>query len=399
MTLTFPGYAYPRKTAVLQNRLLAILFTLCFPALCFPAMAQAQPKAEPAPAAQQPQSTAQSASPTKPVAESNQAESNQAGATGDASAADPYVPREGISGSLQIVGSTTVQQAAALWADGFTGFHPEVKLAIDCRGSELAIPKLAKGGNVIAVFSRAVEPTELAAWRKDIDGTFQVITIGHDPVAVVVHPDNPLAALSWNPESKPSLLAKLAAAPSADAPAPANDAAPALTAIRWGDLGVTGDLADKPIAIYALDNTHGSRRYVDQLLQSGGADAARVVTAKKNQTELIGAVRADRQGLGFVRATVASAPGLKVLSIRRVDGPAINPLAADSAERDYPLVRPLTLLVSLGEKEKPNQLSIEFVSYVLSRLGQIDLVKDGLLPLSRPQIQAQQELLGQERLR
>ena len=72
----------------------------------------------------------------------------------DASAADPYVPREGITGQLQIVGSTTVQQVAALWSDGFTGFHPEVKVTLDCRGSELAIPKLAKGGNVIALFSR-----------------------------------------------------------------------------------------------------------------------------------------------------------------------------------------------------------------------------------------------------
>ncbi|MFM9069198.1 MAG: PstS family phosphate ABC transporter substrate-binding protein, partial [Planctomycetota bacterium] len=144
---------------------------------------------------------------------------------------------------------------------------------------------------------------------------------------------------------------------------------------------------------------HGTRRYVDQLLQSAGDNAARSITAKKNQTELIAAVRGDRQALGFVRATVANVPGLKVVAIQRAEGPAINPLAADFAERDYPLVRPLTLLVSLGEKEKPNQLSIEFVSYVLSRLGQIDLVKDGLSPLSRPQIQAQQELLGQERLR
>ena len=342
------------------------------------------------------------APPTKPaVAPATQpAPQAAAGEARDASAADPYVPREGITGQLQIIGSTTVQQVAALWSDGFTGFHPEVKVAIDCRGSELAIPKLAKGGNVIALFSRAIEPSELAQWRKEIDGTFQVITFGHDPLAVIVHPENPLAALTWNGDSKPLLLGKLPSAGAAgDSTAPANPPVPQALAANWGELGLSGDWIKKPINLYALDTTHGSRRFVDQLLQTPGDKPAPTITAKKNQAELLASIREDRQGIAFVRATLAGAPGIKAVPIRRGDGPAINPLAADSSERDYPLVRPLSLVVALGEKEKPHQLSIEFVSFVLSRLGQIDLVKDGFLPLSRPQVQAQQELLGQERIR
>ncbi|MFM9068844.1 MAG: hypothetical protein ACKOUR_16160, partial [Planctomycetota bacterium] len=84
VTPVSPWYAHPRPASVTYGRLLA-LFIALFIALCVPAFAQAQPKPEPAPAAQQPPTAA----PTAALA-----------ATSDASAADPYVPREGISGSL-----------------------------------------------------------------------------------------------------------------------------------------------------------------------------------------------------------------------------------------------------------------------------------------------------------
>jgi hypothetical protein len=36
----------------------------------------------------------------------------------------------------------------------------------------------------------------------------------------------------------------------------------------------------------------------------------------------------------------------------------------------------------------------EFMAYVLSYSGQLDVAKDGLLPLTRGEIHSQQELLG-----
>jgi phosphate transport system substrate-binding protein len=110
-------------------------------------------------------------------------------------------------------------------------------------------------------------------------------------------------------------------------------------------------------------------------------------------------VKADLGGATFVRAARATMPGIKVLPVSRGDGPAINPLDIDATDRDYPLVRPLSLVVAVGTKEKPNLLPIEFVTYALSRLGQIELLKDGFVPLSRQQTNAQMELLGQERAR
>lgn len=55
---------------------------------------------------------------------------------------------------------------------------------------------------------------------------------------------------------------------------------------------------------------------------------------------------------------------------------------------------PLYIVVAVpAEGDWPRVLE-EFVSYVLSFSGQVDVAKDGLLPLSRAEIHAQQEALG-----
>ena len=219
--------------------------------------------------------------------------------------AEPYVPRDAMSGTLQLAGSTTVQQVAALWADGFSQFHPEVKFTIDCKGSELAIPKLAQGSNWIGLFSRSIEPEELAAWRKEVDGSLQVILIGQDPLAVVVHPDNPTASIRWNAESKPMLFAKTASDPSNPATGLAS---------TWGHVnaplgnqsgdkgnGNSGEWAERAITFYGLDPTHGSRQFIDRLLSSSSGEKP-AISVKPNQTALLEAVKADLGGATLVRA-------------------------------------------------------------------------------------------------
>jgi len=55
---------------------------------------------------------------------------------------------------------------------------------------------------------------------------------------------------------------------------------------------------------------------------------------------------------------------------------------------------PLYIVIAVpAEGDWPRVLE-EFVSYVLSFSGQVDVAKDGLLPLSRAEIHAQQEALG-----
>jgi ABC-type phosphate transport system substrate-binding protein len=83
------------------------------------------------------------------------------------------------------------------------------------------------------------------------------------------------------------------------------------------------------------------------------------------------------------------------------NGPATRESAADAAiDDDVPGdVRPddqhpLYIVVAVPEDGAWPRVLEEFVSYVLSFSGQVDVAKDGLLPLSRAEIHAQQEALG-----
>jgi hypothetical protein len=68
--------------------------------------------------------------------------------------------------------------------------------------------------------------------------------------------------------------------------------------------------------------------------------------------------------------------------------------AVPGSERT-PDYRPLFVAVMVpAEGEWPAPLR-EFVAYVLSFPGQLDVAKDGLMPLTRGEIHAQQERLGQ----
>jgi hypothetical protein len=92
------------------------------------------------------------------------------------------------------------------------------------------------------------------------------------------------------------------------------------------------------------------------------------------------------------------------------DGPEEASPPARSATRDSPAAddddddvpgdvrpddqHPLYIVMAVpAEGDWPRVLD-EFVSYVLSFSGQVDVAKDGLLPLSRAEIHAQQEALG-----
>jgi ABC-type phosphate transport system substrate-binding protein len=58
------------------------------------------------------------------------------------------------------------------------------------------------------------------------------------------------------------------------------------------------------------------------------------------------------------------------------------------------LIRPLFLVVSLNGETMEDPLMRELLSYVLSRSGQEDSMKDGFLPLTRGEVVAQEEKLG-----
>jgi phosphate transport system substrate-binding protein len=81
------------------------------------------------------------------------------------------------------------------------------------------------------------------------------------------------------------------------------------------------------------------------------------------------------------------------------DGVLTSPTEANLQSRRYPLIRPLYLVVAINGERLEDPLMRELLSYVLSRSGQEDVIKDGFLPLTRAEVVAQEEKLGWSEVR
>ena len=131
---------------------------------------------------------------------------------------------------------------------------------------------------------------------------------------------------------------------------------------------------------------------MDRLL-TGATSCQLEITEHKTEADLAEAVAADKGALGLVGDEHAHWPGVKRLPLTIPANAAPLADAVVGSDRT-PDCRPLFVAVAVPkEGAMPGQLR-EFMAYVLSYSGQLDVVKDGLLPLTRGEIHAQQELLG-----
>ncbi len=82
------------------------------------------------------------------------------------SALPMYSPTSGISGSIASIGSDTLNNLLALWAEGFKKQYPNVKIEIEGKGSSTAPPALIAGTAQLGPMSRAMKKSEIDAFEK-----------------------------------------------------------------------------------------------------------------------------------------------------------------------------------------------------------------------------------------
>jgi len=302
----------------------------------------------------------------------------QVGLLSDARA---YAPDKPIAGQIELVGSTLMQPLAALWMDEFVKIHPEIVSKIECQGSEESFKKLANSTNVIGLLSREVTAEELAQWSKELNKKLIAIEVGYDVLSIIVHKDNPIRALAWNSQKNSPLSL------SSDKPVE-----------KWGDLGVDGSLGEKPITHVVMIPSHGLRSAANRILNLKDRPAALIVE-KESQLDIVDAVAGSPESIAVVSANRALSESVRPISIA-VDGQKIiSPKNLQAVDLGYPLLRKLSVVVSLDSDGKMTPTVEELTKFILSRSGQETLVKDGLVPLDRSDIAVQEERLGWEQLK
>jgi len=166
---------------------------------------------------------------------------------------------------------------------------------------------------------------------------------------------------------------------------------------NWGQLGLAGEWADKPIHTYGFDLTvNGFSEGMDTLVFNGGdkwnpnyqefvKSEPTVAGSSKVLSGQLAAVAKDRLGItyGAGMQLAAGHPELKVIAIAgRNSGPYITPSRRTYQDRTYPLLDSVYLYINRPPNAPIDPIIKEFLLYVLSKEGQQAVVQDdSFLPL------------------
>jgi phosphate transport system substrate-binding protein len=288
---------------------------------------------------------------------------------------DPSIPAyqkaSGVSGSITSVGSDTMNNMMALWAETFRRMYPNVKIQIEGKGSSTAPPSLIAGTSQFGPMSRPMKATEIDQFEAKYGYKPTQIRTSYDALAVWVNKDNPLQKLTLaQVDSVFSKTSRRAGKPVA----------------KWGNLGLAGEWAQKPISLYGRNSASGTYGFFkEHVLQNG--DYKDQVKEQPGSASVVQGVTEDRFGIGYSGVGYRTS-GVKPVLLAEKDGGAFfDGSYANVTSGKYPLSRFLYVYVNKAPGRPLDPLVKQFLALVLSKDGQEVVVKDGYLPLSASIVQ------------
>jgi phosphate transport system substrate-binding protein len=285
-------------------------------------------------------------------------------------ALQPYQRTSGVSGSLSSVGSDTMNNLMTLWAESLRKFYPNVKVQVEGKGSSTAPPALIGGTSQLGPMSRAMKATEIDQFEEKYGYKPTQLRTSYDALAVYVNKDNPIEKLT---------LAQVEAVFGKSRRRGFKQ-----NVTTWGQLGLTGDWANRPISIYGRNSASGTYGFFKEHVLKNG-DYKDTVKEQPGSASVVQGVTEDRYGIGY------SGIGYKTSGVKAVPlsedekSPVSNGTYEDVTSGKYPLARFLYLYTNKAPGKPLDPLVAEFLKLVYSKEGQEVVVKDGYMPLTAKQ--------------
>ena len=293
-------------------------------------------------------------------------DATQAASQVEASELQEYERVTGISGNLSSIGSDTLANLMTLWTESFKRNYPSVNIQVQAAGSSTAPPALTEGTANFGPMSRAMKDKEIEAFENRFGYKPTAIRVAIDALAVYVHKDNPLDALS---------LAQVDAAFSRTRRCGA-----AADIGNWGGFGLEGSWADRPIQLYGRNSVSGTYGYFKKVALCSG-DFKNEVNEQPGSASVVQAVASSLNGLGYSGIGYITS-GVKALAISTDGGPAVPATAEKALSGEYPLGRYLYVYINKKPDQPVSPIEREFLKLVLSKEGQEIVGKDGYIPVS-----------------
>ncbi len=277
-----------------------------------------------------------------------------------------YKPVQGVSGSIKSVGSDTLNNLMTLWAEGFKNVYPNVTVEIEGKGSSTAPPALIGGTATFGPMSRDMKQKEIDEFEAKYGYKPTALPTSIDMLAVYVNKDNPLKGLT---------LAQVDAIFSKS-----RKLGHAEDITSWGQLGLAGEFKNLPISLYGRNAASGTYGYFKEHALGKG-DYKDSAKEQPGSSAVVQGVAADKGGIGYSGIGYKTADVL-ALPLAGADGKMISATPENAYTGEYPLSRYLYVYVNAKPGEPLDPLRREFIRYVFSRQGQMDVVKDGYFPVT-----------------
>lgn len=307
-----------------------------------------------------------------------------------------YEPPPGANkGVLRIFGAG-LHGLLKLWEDGYMKHNPGVKIADNPGGSDASIGVLQQGTAEIAVFGREMELNDYLGFFENKGYNPTEITIasgtydtpgGTWALLIFVNKENPLAQLTI--EQLDGIFGSERTGGYEGYEWKTESARSAKENIRtWGQLGFTGEWADKEIQTYGyaqggmghffeIEVLRGSNKWAPnyrQYVENG----TKILTAGHESAgvlSMLAELEHNKFGIAWAGMPqwkqMPQITGIKTIALSaRGGGPFVAPSRATLADRSYPLTRSIYIYL---DKEPGRPLSPkvkDFVKYVLSAEGQ-----------------------------
>jgi len=281
----------------------------------------------------------------------------------------------GVSGNLSSIGSDTMNNLMTFWGEGFGKFYPNVKLQIEGKGSSTAPPALISGTAQLGPMSRPMKGTEIDAFEKKFGYKPTGLRSSVDALAVFVNKDNPITCLTF---------------PQIDAIFSKSRRHGYKEDIKtWGQLGLTGDWANRPISLFGRNSASGTYGFFKEHTLKNG-DYKDEVKEQPGSASVVQGVTVDRYAMGYSGIGYATA-GVRAVPIAEKPGASCVEATADNSYAGkYPLARFLFVYVNRAPGKPLDPLMREFVKFMFTHQGQESVIKDGYFPV--PNSIAKEEL-------
>lgn len=245
------------------------------------------------------------------------------------------VESEGLSGTLTIAGSTSVQPFSEVLADKFMEINPDVQINVQGGGSSQGVTAAISGAADIGSASRNLKDEEK-------EENLTEIVLAYDGIAIVVHPSNSITDLSKE-DVKNIYLGNIS---------------------NWKELG--GEDAD--ITVVCREAGSGTRGAFEEIVM-GDEDISNSVIIQNSNGAVRTTVEGDNKAIGFISLSIVN-DQVKAINI---DG--VSPTVENIKNGSYKISRPFLYVT----KDTPEGLIKAYIDFALSEEGQALVVEEGAI--------------------